>query len=148
MAGAAFKIIVRPVEYKPGLPIMIKHPQCPAVRIVTLAAKRPQGPVVLIIFFMAGITRRAGVLEFSGRVAFFAGDDSVLSDQREGGYIVIELNHVCPATLIVTILTMPALLPPVHVVNSVTTQAICFQFIFMHIALMTGTALQFFMFSL
>lgn len=74
-------------------------------------------------------------------MAFFAAYDGVLPVQGKARHIMIKINMVRPALLIVTGLTVPAFLPPVHVIHPVATQTVCFQLVFMHIALMACTAL-------
>lgn len=55
MAGRAFQILVRSIERKFGLLVVIESPDSPSVGVVAFVATRSESLLVLIVRFVAGV---------------------------------------------------------------------------------------------
>ena len=112
------------VQLKLRLRIVIEPPYFPAVRRMAAITVLPQFPFVTIVLFVTGIALQGGILVRRRQVAFLTGYDRVKSDEREFGKIVVETHFPAPTLLIVTVFTLFALLPFVHIIQPVTAVAV------------------------
>ena len=111
-AGDTF---VSSVEREGGLFVVIETPGPPRRGVVAGFAPRPKRQLVLVIFLVAGDTRRIRVLESGGHVALLAFDADMLAEQREAGQTMVDPGYL-PVAFVVTGFTFPAFLSFVRVI--------------------------------
>jgi hypothetical protein len=92
MTTVASLLGVHAIEGKLCVALMIEARFVPTNRAVTIAAFGTAAPIVSIIFGMAGVTRGRRILERVVGVTVKTPRSLVVTDQREAGRVVIELN--------------------------------------------------------
>ena len=83
---------VHTVERKLRIALMIEARFVPTNRAVTIPAFGTAAPIVRVVLGMAGVTRRWRILERVVGVTVKTPRPLVVTDQREAGRVVIELN--------------------------------------------------------
>ena len=90
MTGVTEDLFMGAVEFVIGLGIVVEAPHAPAVGVVAQCATVPQGALVDVVLFMAGVAGEGGQLVAGVQVAFLAGYRGVQADEREARHVVVE----------------------------------------------------------
>lgn len=120
MAGRALESHMSAVQPEPGLQVVIKLPQRPVDRVVTIATGRAERQLVHVVVAMTidALVRR--VPELRVLVAARALGISMRPDQRETRQAVIESDGLLPIRLAVTITARLSELAGVRIISLVT----------------------------
>lgn len=141
VAGVALQALVCAGQGKARLPVMVKSPACPSIRVVALGAIRAEATgVVLVLVTDRAISRY--VLESGRAVAFLARQRGVEANQGKPREVVIERDLLAPTALVVAPGTARAKLSFVRIILLVATDARSRQFVAIEFALMTRVALD------
>lgn len=106
-----------------GLLVMVEPPERPAVGVVAQSAIRPEPSLVPVALLVAFGALERGSLIAGGEMAFLAGHDGMLANQRESRQIVFEKHFLVPAAGIVAVVAPVAEASLVHVVALVACAA-------------------------
>lgn len=124
MAGPALQPVMRADQIEPGLAVVVKAPEGPAIGIVTGCAIGPQRPVMGIIRRMTAPAFRRRGQECRVQMARFARGQNMQPDQREPGNVMVERHRHPPAIRLVARITIPPQLSLVRVVVSVAPETV------------------------
>lgn len=124
VTGEAVKTFMCSVEAELGPGVVIKLPEAPAVRIVTVGTFIAEALLMRIRLLVAGKALVPCLLECRTDMAPLAGSHRVHPDQWEVGQVVVKLDVGLPAALIVTLVAGLTQLAAVGIVVFVTTVAI------------------------
>jgi len=102
VAADAFHFMVFSQQRIFGLFVMIENDLFPALDVMASLALRPEGTLVLVVFFVTGVAFFWRVFIFVVDMAFGALDVDMLVDQREMRFAVIEVSGL-PVLLLMTI---------------------------------------------
>ena len=146
MAGQAIDAFVATIEFKSGALIVIVVPDFPATGVVAQATIGPQTPFMFVILQVTGDAGHLRILIRRRSVAFLALHILVFAEQGEFRQIVIEFR-AGPGTLVMALHTVLAFLTFVLVVFLMTGVAEAVGLVFVHNSLMTGLALDRYVFA-
>ena len=104
---------------------------------MALVAGLPEHRLVFVVITMTADTIRWRVLECSGNMTFLAGGCRVETDQGEVRHIVIKYDALAPSGVIVAARALFAFLALVHIIVTVTVNAVTRQFFTGQVAAMT-----------
>jgi hypothetical protein len=115
--------VMRSVEAKTRTSVVIEVPLAPVSGIVTLLTKRPQSPLVHIIFLMTRPALRAGIFEGCISVTILAWHVRVLAQQRKSAQTVIKEYLPFPGLFIVAAPTLFSFLTFMGIILFMTAKA-------------------------
>jgi hypothetical protein len=120
------------------LNVVIEAPAFPAVRVVAKRAARSEAAFMVAVA-MTGLASQRCALEPQRAMAFFAGHDGMMSDQRKAGDVVIKRGPA-PAFIAVTLLAAGTELTLVPVILFMARHAGRLQFVMIKIARVAAIA--------
>ena len=119
----AADLAVRTIKHVFGALVMVEVPQSPRPGVMATLTTQAQFLLVLVFFFVAGVTLPRRILETRGLVAGFTSCNNVSTGQWKARQRMIEFAHF-PVTVVVARFTRGTSLPFVLVIFFMTTQAV------------------------
>ncbi len=142
VAGLAFQILVRTIQFERRLQVVIKAPEGPAVGVVAALTFWSQALLVRIVIRMTVRARTGRALECTRYMTFFAGHHGVLPDQRKPGQVVLKSDSFRPSALAVAAFASRSEAVFVDIIRSVTVNTAPSGLLRLDRTLVTGLAPQ------
>lgn len=124
MAGVTRQALVRSLQRKLCLLVVIKTPNAPPHRMVASTAFSAHCAFMHIVLLMTAHALRPLSDKGKVRMAAFTGDRCVTAQEREGGQIVIETDLMLPAAFVMAAFTGRTQRAFVHIILGMTLGAL------------------------
>lgn len=144
MTAIAMLFFMLVSQLEPGLHVVIKTPDLPAIGGVALLTVLTQFTLMLVIRFVTGKAFYRSILVAGRQMAFFTGDYRMKPNERETGDVMFKAYFGLPAFNVMTFIAFLALLSFMWIVQPMAGITVRFHFRLEYILFMTGSTLNFF----